>query len=177
MIKSHRLATNLAKKTEKELKGVLAAIPEDCTATKMYPETLNFCECYLLAQAISVHFPPTTQFQILSDQKVCLVTASAIDVDFLYKLTVNYYGSGVELIGVDGTLYFATHRDDLYVVLAGSKEFVKSAIPFPDDIWDAYFEQFMWKYETEFEVIRNEFRGWLNAREKAKDSAGGIREG
>jgi hypothetical protein len=90
-----------------------------------------------------------------------MLLADRIDADFIYKLTLNPDGSGAELTGPGGSAYLALHSDDRFAVLAGGREFVGAAIPFPDDIWDAYFEQFMWKYEAEFEAIRHEYRAWL----------------
>lgn len=164
MSKPGSMTSKLAKRTGEELRRILASIPEGCSTVKIYPETLNFCECYLLAQAIRAHFPPTAQFEVRAEQEARSVSADAIDVDFVHKLAANSIGSGAELISVESTLYLAIHRDDLYTVLAGSNEFMRSAIPFPDDIWDTYFEQFMWKYEAEFEVVLSEFRAWLSRR-------------
>lgn len=170
MRKSDRKTTKLAKAVGAELREILAAVPQDCAAAKMYPERPNFCECYLLAQAIKAHYPPKAQFEVLVEHETSFVSAEVIDVDFVHKLAANPGGSGAKLVGPDGSMYLAIYRDDLFAVLAGSKDFIRAAIPFPDDIWDTYFEEFMWKYESEFDAIRSEFRTWLTKREKGSES-------
>jgi hypothetical protein len=165
MTKSDRKAVRLAKAVGAEFREILADVPQNCVAAKLYPETLNFCECYLLAQAIKAHFPPASQFEVLADHATSFVSAKAIDADFVHKLAANPSGSGAKLVGPEGSMYLVIYRGDLFAVIAGSNEFIHAAIPYPDEIWDAYFEQFMWKYDAEFDVIRSEFEGWLKRRE------------
>lgn len=148
-----------------DVRRMLHAIPPSCAVAKIYPAGPNFCECYLLAEAVKVNFAPNQEFKVTSNRESRTVTAMHIDVNFLYDLTVNREGAGAELRGPADSAYFSLQRDDVIAVLAGSRELVGRAIPYPDDIWTAYFEQIMRANEPKaFKLVLDEYCAWLQHR-------------
>lgn len=141
---------------------MLAEIPSAASVVRLYPAGLNFCECYLLAEALRQNCDPKDEIEITANDATRNRPVQAIDVDFIHKLTANREGAGAKISAPAKAIYFALHHANVVAVLAGPHPFMKLAIPFPEDVWDAYFQQMMWANEPDaYDIVIGEYRPWL----------------
>jgi len=148
-----------------DVRAMLSQVPASCADVKLYPAGLNFCECYLLAEAIKASFEPDAIFNVMMQRGRYTVKAEEIDVDYLYRLCLNDEGGGAELRDLGDSIFFSLDREDSFALLAGDRSFVRRAIPFPDDIWAAYFEEIMKANESDaYKLVLEEFDAWMNRR-------------
>jgi len=149
----------------KDVRAILSEVPATCDEARLYPAGLNYCECYLLAQAIKGSFEPDAVFKVAIKRARHSVQAKEIDVDFIFRLCLNDEGGGAQLRDLGSSLFFALDSEDTFALLAGESSFLQRAIPFPDDIWAAYFEQIMKANEPDaYELILEEFGLWKKNR-------------
>ena len=143
----------------------LEEIPEACADARIYAETLNFCECHLVSQAIRKHYCEAESFEIDTSLGSSVVSPATIDAKFIHELISTIDGSSVSLSSLDQSFVLKTFGDELFAVLAGEKELLHTAIPFPDDVWECYLDQNMQKYDQDYVIVKSEYLKWVSRRD------------
>lgn len=160
---------NLTPNLRQDIQKMLSEVPTSCADVRLYPAGLNFCECYLLAEAIKEFFEPDAAFKVTLQRAPHTVKAKEIDADYVYRMCLNDEGGGAEFRDLDDTVFFSLDREDSFALLAGKVTFLRRAIPFPDDIWATYFEQIMKANEPRaYELVLEEFSAWKRKSGRAR---------